>query len=292
MSSAAQRLLSPVRERHSVEGLWPPGTVEAIVALLQREAGIEVGTDRLEFIRARLRPRLVALGLEDASSYLKIVREDAHERHRLVEALTTHTTSFFREAMQYGWLAEEGVERLLGAGAGHDRPLTVWSAACSTGQEGYSALMVLEDARAAGRLSVDARLIGTDISAPILTRAARAIYSEEECRDLPTAVRRRYFMASRNGDGRSRLVPELRKKATWRRCSLTADATLGGIAADVAFLRNVLIYFGADTRTQVVDAVVRRLRPGGFLLCGQSEAGAVRHPELAREAPSIFRKLG
>ncbi|MEL6211627.1 MAG: CheR family methyltransferase, partial [Pseudomonadota bacterium] len=100
----------------------------------------------------------------------------------------------------------------------------------------------------------------------------------------------RWFMTSRSGDGRLRVVPELRQLATWRRASLTDSGSLDGIEADLVFLRNVLIYFSADTRRLVLRNILDRLRPGGILFTGHTETGAARDDRLVAIAPSIYRK--
>jgi chemotaxis protein methyltransferase CheR len=263
-----------------------------LAAIARREAGLALDGGKTDFLRSRRAPRLAASGATDYRAYRALLDRDPAERTRFVEALTTHTTSFFREAEQYAWLEAEGLPALLARGAGLGRDLVFWSAACSTGQEGWSALMVAERMRVERRVPLRARLIGTDIARPVLAHAARAVYSAEEVEGIPRALRPHVLLSARNGDGRCRIVPHLRAAATWQQANLTEPRDLDGLEADVIFLRNVLIYFDAPTRARVVEALVRRLRPGGFLLTGHTEAGAARVPGLATMRPSIHRKEG
>ena len=98
-------------------------------------------------------------------------------------------------------------------------------------------------------------------------------------------------MTSKKGDGRHRIVPDLRERASWRIGNLTTGEGLEGISADVIFLRNVLIYFDEENRKKVIENVYRRLRPGGYLLTGHTEAAHARRDGLEVIRPSIYRKV-
>ncbi|MEM9781127.1 MAG: protein-glutamate O-methyltransferase CheR [Pseudomonadota bacterium] len=261
--------------------------------MIRRRAGIELDENCGAFLRARLGARLTGLNEADFTAYVARLGRDPGEQRWCVEALTTHTTSFFRERSQFDWLNDKGVPALLEQRASNREPLTLWSAACSTGQEGYTALMTVVDAlRRQGRDSVATRLVGTDISRRVLSEAQRGIYQGAEASSVPEDLAERYLMRSRSGDGRVRIVPELRKRAAWTIGNLAEDDKLPSIAADIVFVRNVLIYFSAETRARVLANVIKRLRPNGYLLVGHAEAGGARHPDLIMLCPSIFMKAG
>lgn len=273
---------------------------QAICSLMRRVAGVEIEGDRGAFLRARLASRLGALDLLDFTAYAALLSRDRAEQAFCVEALTTNTTSFFREKAQFDWLRDEGIPTLVEAGAGRRAPLTVWSAACSTGQEGYSALMTVDHTLRVRRAEdLPFTLVGTDISTEVLDHACRGIYSASDVAGVEDAMARRYLMRARTGDGRARIVPELRARSRWQPINLieAAPSSHAGVensvfsGVDIAFLRNVLIYFSPETRSRVIAAVVSRLRPSGYLLVGHAEAGAVRHPSLISVRPSIFIKV-
>lgn len=264
--------------------------------LAQAVCRLNIDPAKTDFLRLRLSRRIRALGLEGFDAYVDLLRSDPEgpEIRKFIEALTTHTTAFFRERHQYDWLDREGLAILGETGAGFDRPLTVWSAACSSGVELWSAAMLLAEAanRPGGLRRFE--LVGTDISHAILRKATAATYTEEETAGLPDGFRARYLMRSKVtfDDLRGRLyrvVPELRAKARFSACNLTDAATLPGLSADVIFLRNVLIYFEAAVQAQVIDAVVERLRSGGVLFTGHAEA-VPAHSRLRSIGPSIYRK--
>ena len=268
-----------------------PADIKQLVALARRVVGITVSDRKTDFLTGRLGRRLVANGLTNYAEYCQLLQTDAAERVAFGEALTTHTTSFFREKAQYDWLLSEGLPELDASGLLKQRELVIWSAACSTGQEGYTALMVVHQARDRGLWNLTPRLIGTDVSRPVVRQAAQAVYSLQETEGIPIDLRRRFLLSSKSAAGVYRIVPELRSQSTWRQANLASGEGLDGISADVVFLRNVLIYFDEEVRARVIDNVYRRLRPGGFLMTGHTEASHARREGLELVRPSIFRKV-
>jgi len=265
----------------------------AVFARLAREAGgLSIGPGKEDFLAARLAPRLAALGLADFAAYAAHLASPAGEAERdvFIECLTTHTTRFFRERAQYDWLRDSGFPTLEMAGAGLQRDLVIWSAACSSGQELYSAMMTA--AMLGERDGVELRLrgVGTDLSRAILAVAERAIYPGAEIADIPDPMRRRFLLTATDGSERLRIGPDLRRRARWARANLAEAGTLPAIRPDVVLLRNVLIYFDAATCERVLGNVVARLAPGGYLLTGHSETLDPRRYGLEPVRPSIYRK--
>lgn len=294
----------PTRPTASHPGARPPAApagpplprdaAEAISALVERGAGLHLDPAKTDFIAFRVGRRLRELGLTDFHAYLARLEADASgaELRHLVEALTTHTTSFFREAHQYAWLDETGLDLLAETARG---PLRAWSAAASIGAELWSTAILLAERAARGQGPTRWELLGTDVSARVLARAERAVYTEEEIAGLSPARRARYLMRARrftDAGGRPlwRVVPELRAQARFARANLQELGELPDFAADLVFLRNVLIYFAPAAQARVVEGVARRLRPGGILFTGHAEAIGP-HPALAPLRPSIYRKV-
>lgn len=264
--------------------------VAELVAMARSVIGITIDERKTDFLSGRLARRLAANGLSNYGEYCRLLRETPSERVAFGEALTTHTTSFFREKVQYDWLLQEGLVNLC-ASSRSPRDLVVWSAACSSGQEGYSALMTLNQARDRHLTGIAPRLTGTDVSSRVIMQTKAAIYSRQEIEGIPEELRRRFLLSSKSSAKSYRIAPELRAQATWRQANLVTGDGLDGITADIIFLRNVLIYFDEEIRGRVLFNVVRRLRPGGFLLTGHTEASTARCDELELVCPSIYRKL-
>lgn len=264
-----------------------------IVERVRAAVGVAIGADKLAFIELRVGRRLRETGCADFREYLARVAGSADELAALVDCLTTNTTSFFRETAHYDWLEREGAPELVRAGAGRERDFTVWSAACSLGAELWSAGMVLEGLSGGPLGRFRYSLIGTDVSQRILERAKAATFTEDELTGLSEPLRRRHLLRSRaefGGRTLFRIEPELRRRASFAYANLMRLEAGPRIEADVAFLRNVLIYFEPEKQQRAIEAVAARLRPGGYLLLGHSEALPSPIPGLAQRGPSIYRK--
>ena len=264
-----------------------------LAVIADREAGISLGPDRADFLIARLSARLAANGLLDFSAYCDLLeRPDGKAEVRIfLESIAIHTTSFFRERGHYDWLRNTGFRMLWELGAGHSRDLVIWSAACSIGAELYTAMITCMQARGDDMPGFRFQGIGTDLSRQVVRIAENAVYSAEEIIGIPDELRRSCLLSSKTGDRRYRIVPELRRKTTWRTGNLSHGGTLGHIQADVVMLRNVLIYFDERTQARVISNVLDRMRPGGFLLTGHSETATARGQSLEIIRPTIYRKV-
>jgi chemotaxis protein methyltransferase CheR len=185
------------------------------------------------------------------------------EYERVVEALTTNETSWFRDATPFRALTDHVVPELI-----RERPATqtlrLWSAACSTGQEAYSIIMAMR--ASAPNLSV--QITATDLSEQVLARARAGRYSQLEVnRGLPAAMLVQHF--TRVGI-EWEVSQQVRRGVTFARHNLLHAPPAGG-PFDIVFLRNVLIYFDLATKQDVLRRVQTVVRPGGFLLLGGAE---------------------
>jgi chemotaxis protein methyltransferase CheR len=243
-----------------------PGFTE-IAARARRRAGIVLTEDKSYLLETRLGPVLQRFGLGSLGALgqkLRALPGEVLER-AVVEALTTHESSFFRDGRPF-----ENLRAILpgvfAAKPPGDR-VRVWSAACSTGQEAYSVAMLATELLgpgAAERLDI----LATDISGDVLARAKDASFSQFEVqRGLPARALVTHFTQ----DGaRWRLRPALRAMVRFEEHNLLSDgASLGRF--DVIFCRNVLIYFDAPTKTRVLEMLARHLLPDGVLYLGAAE---------------------
>lgn len=268
---------------------------DLICRIARERGGLSISPSKTAFLSQRLGRLIRQSGHSDIDGYLLSLSRAGSDAQvqALVEVLTTHTTSFFREAAQFDWLRNEGLPHLIEAGAGQERPLVIWSAACSIGAELYTAAMIVDWLSQARRRGLRWGVVGSDISLTILKRADRAIFTEDEITGLPEDFRRRYLLRSRLARGAGylyRIVPDLRRRAQFHWANLVEDAPALETDADVVFLRNVLIYFDAEGRAAAVRNVLSRLRPSGFLLTGHTESLNPVPPGLKQIGPSIYRK--
>jgi chemotaxis protein methyltransferase CheR len=243
-------------------------------------AGIALPDHKHIMVYNRLARRLRARRMSDFGEYLDLVESPgAEERARFINALTTNLTSFFRESHHFDFLASHARARR-GRAA-----LRVWSSACSTGEEPYSAAIVLREAQCAAEIQA------TDIDTDVLDVARRAAYSAEAVESIDPERRRRFFLKGVGpNEGSVRLRREIRGMVRFSRRNLLLEPWPASERFDVIFCRNVMIYFGKDTQRQVLDGFIRTLRPGGLLFVGHSESYANGHPALRHCGKTIYER--
>jgi chemotaxis protein methyltransferase CheR len=245
----------------------PAAGFAEVAALVRRRAGIVLTDDKSYLLETRLGPVLARFGLASTGQLGERLRGTPGEalERAVVEALTTHESSFFRDGRPFEHLRGALPGLLAGKAAG-DR-LRIWSAACSTGQEAYSIAMLATEVLGPGagrRLEI----LGTDISGEVVARARDGAFSQFEAqRGLPI----RSLMTHFTQDGaRWRVKPELKEMVRFEERNLLADCTALG-RFDVIFCRNVLIYFDAPTKTRVLEMLARQLAPTGVMYLGAAE---------------------
>ncbi|MGA2114787.1 MAG: CheR family methyltransferase [Bryobacteraceae bacterium] len=209
---------------------------------------------------------------------------------RIVDAITTNETLFFRDTAPFDLLRHKIVPELIDrrARTGAAR-IRIWSAACSTGQELYSIAILLKEVLGdPDRYGV--RLLGTDISDNAVARASRGLFNPVEIsRGLSEAQRTRYFAPAANG---WQIRDEIRAMASFKKLNLMADFSALG-RFDVIFCRNVAIYFGEQDRISLFGRLERALEPEGYLVIGAMESlnGICPQFESKRHLRSVFYQV-
>jgi chemotaxis protein methyltransferase CheR len=210
--------------------------------------------------------------LEELVRYLKLKRDPQVERS-IAEAMTINETSFFRDGRPFELLRADLLPKMIESRR-TTRSLRFWSAACSTGQEGYStAMLMLEHFPSLVNWKI--HIEGTDLCAEVVHRAQSARYHRIEInRGLPARFVVRYF----DHTGEDWVVkPEVRKLCNFRQANLCAQPLPFNRADDrfdVIFLRNVMLYFSQETRRALLAGIHRLLAPDGILFLGSSEQPA------------------
>jgi len=209
--------------------------------------------------------------LEELIDRLRRKRDPSLERS-IAEAMTINETSFFRDSRPFDLLRQSLLPPIVEARR-HSRSLRFWSAACSTGQEGYSlAMMINEHFPLLSGWNI--RVEGTDLSAEVVERARTGSYHRIEInRGLPARFVVRYF--DHHGEEWT-VKPELRKMCNFRLANLCVPPLPfpSSDRFDVIFLRNVMLYFSLETRRALLANVHRMLAPDGVLFLGSSEQPA------------------
>ncbi|WP_029434218.1 protein-glutamate O-methyltransferase CheR [Blastococcus sp. URHD0036] len=235
--------------------------------VVHRESAIVLAPGKEYLVEARLLPIARQKGLADVGQLVDNVRTrpNPEDTRRIVEALTTNETSWFRDGDPFTTLTTTVLPSLLSARGPNER-LQIWSAACSSGQEPYTIAMLLEDAmpNAAGRVSITA----TDLSREMVERTRAGRFSQLEVnRGLPAAMLVRHF--SRAGS-EWEVNSTLRRMVTASECNLAAPLPRMG-PFDVVYLRNVLIYFDLPTKQAILRRVRALMKPDGWLFLGAAE---------------------
>ena len=247
-----------------------------------RTAGIVIGNDKTALVTGRLWRRLELYGHKTYEAYFAYVSspEGAQERSTMLDLLTTNETYFFREPAHFEFLRDQIIPQQ------RNKPMRVWCAASSTGEEPHSIAMVLADVM--GKTDWD--ILATDISGKVLEHARTGVYRAERIDHIPGAYLKNYC---RRGigeyEGMLAVVPSLRSRIRFEQHNLM-HARKDDEQFDVIFLRNVLIYFDQPTKQKVIENLLQCLRPGGWLILGHCESITGLNLKLTTIRPSIYRK--
>jgi chemotaxis protein methyltransferase CheR len=265
--------------------------------LIHSETGISLKESKRPLLISRLGHRLRTLGLESFSEYygwLKTRDPRGEELRRLINCITTNKTSFFREQEHFSFLAMHVRDRAKRDG-GRAR-LTVWSSACSTGEEPYSIAMTLREALPES--SGEVGIMASDIDTDVLAQAAGGLYPEEALEPVDPSLRRKYFLRGKGQwEGLAKVKPVLREMVQFRQINLVEDNWRLEGSFDIIFCRNVVIYFDRETQRRLFDRMLDRLRTDGLLFVGHSESlqwlsdrvQAVRHTVYRKRPPERAR---
>ena len=252
---------------------------------IHQHFGIKLPIAKLVLVESRLSKRLAQLNLQSFTDYVNyIFSTDGHvEQHALIDYISTNKTDFFREDVHFKFL--ENYIRINKVA----RPLQIWSAACSSGEEPYSISMVLEEMKASKVFPSTYSVLGTDISNTILNKAIRGEYAEKTLATIPKDLVKKYFFVR---DGKATVNVTLRQSMSFKRFNLIDNAQYHSLSTkfDFIFCRNVLIYFDHPTQVKVIEHLVRQLAPGGFLFLGHCETLLGRNFPLTQIQPTIYQK--
>lgn len=209
--------------------------------------------------------------LADYQRMLEAEKDDGPVWARLIDELTIAETYFFRDTGQMELLRHELLPRLLREAEG--RPLRLWSAGCSTGEEPYSLAILLDELQPKN----GAQISGTDVNQAVLLAARTGLYRERSLRSTPPLIRQNYFIQRKDA---WELLPRIRDRVGFWPENLARPSTNPRTGVDLIVCRNVLIYFERSLIASVLERFMRCLRPGGFLLTGHGELQGVENLPL------------
>jgi chemotaxis protein methyltransferase CheR len=255
---------------------------EQIRDLARRTFGLDLKEGKKDLVTARLQRLLWAGGFHSYHEYYRHVLSDrtGESLAALVDALATNHTAFLREADHFEFLRQHVVPELA-----RRQSLDVWSAACSTGEEVWTLVLLLREALPNIRL----RVFGSDISRKALAYAERAVYPEERIRVLPRVWQESGFLKVSGSPGSVSVKPDIRRDAIFRRVNLIEPVSWP-VQFRVVFCRNVMIYFDQTTQRKVIANLSASLEAGGYLFVGHAESFSGISHGLEYVRPAIYRK--
>ena len=242
--------------------------------LVLRHTGISLAPHKREMLKARLGRRLRALGIASFSDYYQYLSQSdatGEELGRMINAVTTNVTEFFREDHHFKFMTQTWIpacQRELG----RPRVLRIWSAGCSTGEEPYTIAIVLREALGPLLSSWDIRILASDIDTDALGRAQAGIYFRDKIAPISESQLRRHFLCGRGPEaGFVHIRPEVQNLVTFRRLNLLDDPWPIRTRFDAIFCRNVMIYFDRPAQQHLVRRFAGFLKDDGLLFLGHSE---------------------
>ncbi len=243
-------------------------TLKYLFSLLHKESGLALDDSKTYLIETRLDPIARKEGFSSINDLGLHIKQNPSLplRQKIVEAMMTNETSFFRDVKPFELLKDVVIPDLLKANE-KGRRIRIWAAGCSTGQEPYTIAMLLCE-MAPALHQWDIRIIATDIAEGALERARVGIYSQYEVqRGLPVTYLTRFF--SQNNTEWA-IKPEVKRLVEFQQLNLLSGFSHLGMF-DVIFCRNVLIYFDADAKARIMEKFADILSSGGVFFLGGAE---------------------
>src|SRR3954454_13114590 len=239
--------------------------LETLLEFLKRSRGFDFTGYKRTSLERRLRRRIDSGGCQTFGDYLDYLEVHPDEYGQLFDTLLINVTEFFRDPPAWEHLREEVLPGLL-AGKPPEEPVRVWSAGCASGQEAYSAAMVLVELLGLESFLERVKIYATDIDEDALSTARLATYSIKEVAGVAEPLRERYFEPV---DARFAFRKDLRRNVIFGRNNLVQDAPISRL--DLLICRNTLMYFTAETQGRILRHFHFALRDEGALMLGKSE---------------------
>jgi two-component system CheB/CheR fusion protein len=238
---------------------------EALLVYIKESRGFDfTGYKRASLMR-RVSRRMVDVGVEGYADYLDHLQVHQHEFTALFNTILINVTGFFRDPDAWQHMRTEVLAPLVAskpAGA----PIRVWSAGCASGEEAYTAAMILAEMLGPEQFIPRAKIYATDVDDEGLAQARQAVYAEREVRGVPPDLLERYFEASGN---RYAFRKDMRRSVIFGRNDLVQDAPISRI--DLLICRNTLMYLNAETQARILSRFHFALADGGMLFLGKAE---------------------
>ncbi|AJE14766.1 protein-glutamate O-methyltransferase CheR [Stutzerimonas balearica] len=265
---------------------------EQFRTFLEKTCGILLGSNKQYLVSSRLNKLMEQQGIKSLGELVRKIQATPRSglKEQVVDAMTTNETLWFRDTYPFEVLKNRVFPELVKSGVG--QRLRIWSAACSSGQEPYSISMTVDEYERAApsQPKLGVQIVATELSGAMLAASKAAEYDTLAiARGLSSERLQRYFEPK--GPGRWVVKPAVRARVEFRvQNLLDSYAALGKF--DIVFCRNVLIYFSADVKKDILKRIHATLKPGGYLFLGASEAlnGLPELYQMVQCSPGIIYK--
>lgn len=260
--------------------------------LLFKHTGISLSDHKATLVESRLTKRLFVRGLNSFYAYYTLIirKSEQAELQEAINRLTTNETYFFRESAQLEFFKTQVIPKHVG------KNLSVWSAACSSGEEVYSLAMLLYEGLGAPHNFINHQsgwsILGSDISTQVLGVAQSGLYSLEQAERIPDNYLKRFCLKGTDEySSKMLMVKALRQAVEFQQINLIDDFYFDS-KFDCIFLRNLLIYFDAETKRTIVGKLTKQLKNNGWLFLGHAESLHGLSDQFRSISPSIYQKQG
>lgn len=250
--------------------------------------GIHLKKEKQSLITGRLHNVLLEKNFESFSQYYDYIVQDktGDAITTLVDKVTTNHTFFMREVDHFYYFRDKVLPYLTDTVP--DKDLRIWSAGCSTGEEPYTLAMIIDEFFQNEKLCWDTKILATDISNKVLDIAKHGIYSSEKIAPLPAYWKGNYLKKIDNDN--YILNDKIRNEVIFRKFNLMDKSMPFKKKFHVIFCRNVMIYFDAKTKKELVERFYDMMEPGGFLFIGHSESLNRDETKYRYIMPALYRK--
>jgi two-component system, chemotaxis family, CheB/CheR fusion protein len=248
-------------------------TLDSLLEFVRDTRGFDFTGYKRTSIQRRVAKRMSDLNIDRYEDYLDYLQLHGDEFAELFNTLLIKVTSFFRDGPTWEHLATSTLPQLI-ASRPEDSPFRVWSAGCSSGEEAYTLAMVLARVMGEAEFRNRVKIYATDVDEEALDRARHATYAPRQVEDVPSDALERFFERT---DQRYVLRKDLRRCVIFGRNDLIVDAPISRI--DLLVCRNTLMYFTAETQSQILRRFHFGLDDDGVLMLGKSEM-LITHADL------------
>lgn len=264
-----------------------------IQEFMSKNLGVKLAPIKIVMVNSRLIKRLKATGIHSFPEYIEYALSPegkrSGEQQCMIDELTTHKTEFFRENEQFDFLKEVVLPEFTN---NCNSFFKIWSAGCSTGEEALTMAMIFEGYKA-NHQGFNYSIEATDVSKGVVDKAILGIYGGANVIGLDEKLRKQYFQPVKNSNGPMIQASKvLREKIKYSVSNLAAPYTYPNSMFDVIFCRNTLIYFEDNAKREVVNKLINKIKPGGYLFVGLSETVSQYSKDIKQMRPSVYKKIG